>query len=166
MITEDIKIFQDMVHSNISEIVKFTNTNAYSLIQLFSCNRFSCSVLLLNLSLTIEMIFVHLKLVVLLLLISAQSIKSHKFCFDSITNNTKAITGLILARGGSKGIPLKNIQRIDGVTLLGIALTALQQSKIFQSIWVSTDHPLIAEEAERCKWQLCVCLLTKLNIIH
>lgn len=86
---------------------------------------------------------------------TAQCTKGHKFCFDSITNNTKAITGLILARGGSKGIPLKNIQRIDGVSLLGIALTALQQSNIFQTIWVSTDHPLIAEEAERCK-----CLLS------
>lgn len=99
------------------------------------------------------MFFVHVKLVVLLLM-SVQSKSNHKLCFDSITNNTKAITGLILARGGSKGIPLKNIQRIDGVSLLGIALTALQQSKIFQTIWVSTDHPLIAEEAERCEFQL------------
>lgn len=83
---------------------------------------------------------------------SVQSKRIHNSCFDKITNNTKAITGLILARGGSKGIPLKNIQRIDGVSLLGIALTALQQSKIFQTIWVSTDHPLIAEEAERCEF--------------
>ena len=85
---------------------------------------------------------------------SSQSLSSYNLCFDSITNNTKAVTGLILARGGSKGIPLKNIQRINDVSLLGIALTAMQQSKIFQTIWVSTDHPLIAEEAQRCKCPL------------
>lgn len=88
----------------------------------------------------------------------AQSINTQKLCFDGITNNTKAITGLILARGGSKGIPLKNIQRINGVSLLGIAITALQQSRIFQTIWVSTDHPSIAEEAEKCE-----CLLSHLT---
>ncbi|CAO1337305.1 unnamed protein product [Diamesa serratosioi] len=91
--------------------------------------------------------FMHFPFVFLLTLV--QSISTHKLCFDRITNNTKAITGLILARGGSKGIPLKNIQRIDGLSLLGIALTAMQQSKIFQTIWVSTDHPLIAEEAAK-----------------
>lgn len=61
------------------------------------------------------------------------------------------MTALILARGGSKGIRLKNIQRIDKVSLLGLSLTALQEAKKFQSIWVSTDHPLIAEEAEKCE---------------
>jgi Cytidylyltransferase len=71
-------------------------------------------------------------------------------CYDKISNSSKAITALILARGGSKGIKLKNIQRIDGISLLGISLTALQQVKRFDSIWVSTDHEEIAEEAERC----------------
>lgn len=73
-------------------------------------------------------------------------------CYDKISNSSKAITALILARGGSKGIKLKNIQRIDGISLLGISLTALQQVKRFNSIWVSTDHEEIAEEAERCEF--------------
>jgi CMP-N-acetylneuraminic acid synthetase len=72
-------------------------------------------------------------------------------CYDNISNNSKALTALILARGGSKGIKLKNIQRIDGISLLGISLTALQEVKRFNSIWVSTDHAEIAEEAEKCK---------------
>jgi len=72
-------------------------------------------------------------------------------CSDGITNSSKAVTALILARGGSKGIKLKNIQRIDGVSLLGISLTALQQAKLFDTIWVSTDHDEIAEEAARCE---------------
>lgn len=74
-----------------------------------------------------------------------------KVCYDKISNSSKAITALILARGGSKGIKLKNIQRIDGISLLGISLTALQEVKRFSSIWVSTDHEDIAEEAEKCK---------------
>lgn len=76
-----------------------------------------------------------------------------KVCYDRISNSSKAITALILARGGSKGIKLKNIQRIDGVSLLGISLTALQQVKGFDSIWVSTDHEEIADEAEKCEFE-------------
>lgn len=71
-------------------------------------------------------------------------------CVDNIRNDSRAITGLILARGGSKGIKLKNIQRIDGVSLLGISLTAIQETKKFNTIWVSTDHEAIAEEAQKC----------------
>lgn len=75
-------------------------------------------------------------------------------CYDRISNSSKAITALILARGGSKGIKLKNIQRIDGISLLGISLTALQQVKRFDSIWVSTDHEEIAAEAANCEKNL------------
>jgi Cytidylyltransferase len=74
----------------------------------------------------------------------------HDVCYDVITNSSRAVTALILARGGSKGIKLKNIQQIDGLSLLGISLTALQETELFESIWVSTDHEAIAEEAARC----------------
>ena len=87
-------------------------------------------------------------LIVLILVLSWSEINSQQ-CYDPSTNNT--ITAVILARGGSKGIPLKNIVKIEGITLLGISLTAMQQSGLFGSIWVSTDHEKIAEEAERCK---------------
>jgi Cytidylyltransferase len=73
-----------------------------------------------------------------------------EICVDPISNSSKSVTALILARGGSKGIKLKNIQKIDGVSLLGISLTALQETDRFESIWVSTDHEMIAEEASRC----------------
>lgn len=55
--------------------------------------------------------------------------------------------GLVLARGGSKGIPLKNLQKIGNRTLLDISLTTIKNAKIFDSIWLSTDHDLIAKEA-------------------
>lgn len=53
----------------------------------------------------------------------------------------------MLARGGSKGIPLKNIAQLNGKTLLQRTLEAIHSSKSFQQVWVSTDHPLIAKEA-------------------
>ncbi|KAK7910018.1 hypothetical protein WMY93_014702 [Mugilogobius chulae] len=47
---------------------------------------------------------------------------------------------LILARGGSKGIPLKNIKTLAGIPLIGWVLRAAVESELFDSIWVSTDH--------------------------
>jgi CMP-N-acetylneuraminic acid synthetase len=35
------------------------------------------------------------------------------------------IAGLVLARGGSKGIPLKNLQKVNGKPLLVWALDAM-----------------------------------------
>ncbi|CAK1546965.1 unnamed protein product [Leptosia nina] len=53
---------------------------------------------------------------------------------------------LILARGGSKGVPLKNLCRVGGVTLLGRAITTAKLAN-FEDVAVSTDHPIIALEA-------------------
>lgn len=99
-----------------------------------------------------------------LICLTVSSFGKTKVCFDNISNSSTAVTALILARGGSKGIHLKNIQKIDGVSLLGISLTALQRAKRFETIWVSTDHQQIADEASRCwlfksetswSWFLC-----------
>lgn len=60
------------------------------------------------------------------------------------------IVALILARGGSKGIPLKNIANIAGVSMLGRALRVIHNCRnCFQEVWVSTDNELIAKEARR-----------------
>ncbi|XP_060523207.1 N-acylneuraminate cytidylyltransferase [Cylas formicarius] len=61
---------------------------------------------------------------------------------------TPHVAALILARGGSKGITLKNLQTVGNETLLGRALTTINQIK-FSSIWVSTDHFSIALEADK-----------------
>ncbi|XP_040039124.2 N-acylneuraminate cytidylyltransferase A isoform X2 [Gasterosteus aculeatus] len=57
------------------------------------------------------------------------------------------VAALILARGGSKGIPLKNIKMLAGVPLLGWVLRAAVDSKKFSSVWVSTDHDEIEKVA-------------------
>lgn len=60
------------------------------------------------------------------------------------------IAAVILARGGSKGIPLKNIKMLAGVPLIGWVIRAAADSGVFHSIWVSTDHDEIEKVAE--KW--------------
>ncbi|XP_034412760.1 N-acylneuraminate cytidylyltransferase A isoform X1 [Cyclopterus lumpus] len=58
------------------------------------------------------------------------------------------MAALILARGGSKGIHLKNIKMLAGVPLLGWVLRAAVDSDMFDSVWVSTDHDEIEKVAK------------------
>lgn len=51
---------------------------------------------------------------------------------------------LILARGGSKSIPMKNIALLNGKPLINYTLEAAINSKIFDEIFVSTDSDAIA----------------------
>ncbi|XP_072528714.1 N-acylneuraminate cytidylyltransferase A [Salminus brasiliensis] len=65
-------------------------------------------------------------------------------------NGRRHIAAVILARGGSKGIPLKNIKMLAGVPLIGWVIRAAVDSEVFDSIWVSTDHDEIERVAK--KW--------------
>lgn len=49
------------------------------------------------------------------------------------------IIALILARGGSKGVPKKNIKLLDGKPLLSYVLEQAKQCEFFDEIVVSTD---------------------------
>lgn len=69
---------------------------------------------------------------------------------DTQKLHAKPVTALILARGGSKGIPLKNLRELGGNSLLGRALQVILSSGFFKDVWVSTDHALIADEATKC----------------
>ncbi|KAL0892751.1 hypothetical protein ABMA27_014460 [Loxostege sticticalis] len=53
---------------------------------------------------------------------------------------------LILARGGSKGVRLKNLQTVGGLSLLSRAIKTSKEAGL-HDVTVSTDHPLIALEA-------------------
>ncbi|XP_050955097.1 N-acylneuraminate cytidylyltransferase B [Labeo rohita] len=55
---------------------------------------------------------------------------------------------LILARGGSKGIPLKNIKNLAGVPLIAWVLRAALDSEVIDSVWISTDHDEIERVAK------------------
>lgn len=65
-----------------------------------------------------------------------------------------SVIALVLARGGSKGVRLKNLREVGGITLLGRSLQAIRQSGAFAEVWVSTDHEGIASEAERCAFRM------------
>ena len=50
------------------------------------------------------------------------------------------VAAIILARGGSKGIPLKNVIDFCGKPLIAWTIQQLQQAKGINSIWVSSDN--------------------------
>ncbi|WP_020017708.1 acylneuraminate cytidylyltransferase [Promicromonospora sukumoe] len=54
---------------------------------------------------------------------------------------------IIPARGGSQGVPLKNLARVDGITLVGRAVQAASAAPSVGTVIVSTDHDEIAAEA-------------------
>lgn len=57
------------------------------------------------------------------------------------------LLGVITARGGSKGIPRKNIKELKGKPLIVYTIEAAQKSGIFDRIILSTDDAEIAEVA-------------------
>jgi len=57
--------------------------------------------------------------------------------------------GFIFARGGSKGIPGKNIRPLGGIPLIGHAIKAGQDSGLLDRIIVSTDDEAIADTARQ-----------------
>src|SRR4030042_808746 len=67
----------------------------------------------------------------------------------SKSNNNKKIIALIPARGGSKGIPKKNIIDLGGFPLIAYSIITAKMSKHISRIIVSTDSPEIAEIAKR-----------------
>ena len=63
---------------------------------------------------------------------------------STVTNSAIAI---IPARGGSKGIPNKNLQTVGGVTLLTRTISACLKSDSISTVYVSTDSEDIAAVA-------------------
>lgn len=58
------------------------------------------------------------------------------------------ILALVPARGGSKGLPGKNIKPLKGLPLIGWSIRAAQESRVADRLLVSTDSPEIARAAE------------------
>ncbi len=61
----------------------------------------------------------------------------------------KRILAVVPARGGSKGIPLKNLQTVQGVPLVGLAANCARAVPLIDRTVVSTDHERIAEVAKQ-----------------
>ena len=57
--------------------------------------------------------------------------------------------GIVVARGGSKGLLRKNVRRLGEYPLVAYTILAAQQSHLLDRIIVSTDSPEIARVARR-----------------
>jgi len=66
-----------------------------------------------------------------------------------MNSNGKKILGLITARGGSKGIPGKNIKELAGKPLIAYTIEAAKESGIFDRLIISTDDEKIADVAKQ-----------------
>lgn len=62
---------------------------------------------------------------------------------------THKILGIITARGGSKGIPGKNIKELAGKPLISYTIEAAQKSGVFDRLILSTDDEKIAKVAKQ-----------------
>ena len=60
-------------------------------------------------------------------------------------NSNKNIVAIIPARGGSKGVPKKNIHLLGGFPLVAYSIVAAQLAKSVERVIVSTDSEEIAE---------------------
>lgn len=63
--------------------------------------------------------------------------------------NDKSVLAIITARGGSKGLPGKNIRKMNGKPLIAYTLENAKKSKYLDRIFVSTDSREIADVCEK-----------------
>jgi CMP-N,N'-diacetyllegionaminic acid synthase len=59
------------------------------------------------------------------------------------------VFGVIPARGGSKGLPGKNLKTLGALSLVGHAVASVREATRLTHTIVSTDDPAIADEARR-----------------
>ena len=62
---------------------------------------------------------------------------------------TPFVFGVVPARGGSKGLPGKNLKKLGALSLVGHAIASARESSRLDRFIVSTEDPEIAEEARR-----------------
>ncbi len=72
-----------------------------------------------------------------------------KFRENGRQNIEMNILAIIPARGGSKGVPHKNIKLLNNIPLIGYSIKSAMSSKYINNIIVSTDCPQIAKIAEQ-----------------
>lgn len=64
--------------------------------------------------------------------------------------NGKSVLAIIPARGGSKGLPGKNIKELCGKPLISWTIEQALKSKYVDNVFVSTDSEKIAKIAKEC----------------
>lgn len=74
---------------------------------------------------------------------------SRKICGKGNMDKKPVIYAWIFARGGSKGLPGKNIRPLKGKPLIAYAIETAKKSRFIKEVFVSTDSPDIAAVAEQ-----------------
>ena len=69
---------------------------------------------------------------------------------DRRLTSASRVVAVIPARGGSVGIPRKNVKELAGRPLIDWVIKPALHCGIFESVFVSTDDDAIAEVAELC----------------
>src|SRR5512132_4248089 len=64
------------------------------------------------------------------------------------------LLGLVPARGGSKGVPGKNVRPLAGHTLLDYTARAARDSGVLDRVMLSTDSPEIADAGRRAELEV------------
>ena len=59
--------------------------------------------------------------------------------------NNKSVLAVVPARGGSKGIPLKNLQPVNGVPLVALVGRVIKQLPEIDRSVISTDYERMAQ---------------------
>lgn len=65
-----------------------------------------------------------------------------------MNDNSGAVIAIIPARGGSKGVPKKNLLKVGGYPLVARAIRSCQAAGNIDQVWVSTDNDEIATLAK------------------
>ncbi len=71
-----------------------------------------------------------------------------------MVKNLPRIYAIVPARGGSKGIKLKNLKKINGKSLVEITSNFIDKSKIFSKKILSTDNKKIIKIGKKLKFEI------------
>ncbi|MFJ9663798.1 cytidylyltransferase domain-containing protein [Streptomyces sp. NPDC101219] len=74
----------------------------------------------------------------------------------SLPPTARRVLAVIPARGGSKGVPAKNLAPVGGVPLVARAVRACRAARHVTDVVVSTDDPAIADVARRAGAEVVV----------
>lgn len=83
------------------------------------------------------------------MILGKRSYRSFIATKENILFMASSIIAIIPARGGSKGIPQKNIKKLGGKPLIAHTIEEALQSKCLDHVFVSTEDPEIAEISKK-----------------
>lgn len=78
---------------------------------------------------------------------TGEALNRQEGVLETLSEMSNAVIGIITARGGSKGIPGKNIKQLAGKPMIAWTIEAALKANCLSQLLVSTDDPEIARVA-------------------